>query len=249
MAPPIFTPDGTEVEEVILPDGSEASEVIAPDGTVVFEDPIPDSGLLHDYDADQLGLTGGDTVNTFTDQEGDQGASASGSPTFRESAINDEAAVEYDGSNDGHIASGVDVGQPLVIITVYEANNTTASMRLMSGDGERFGKWATDSDDRYRIDAGTRNAGSSAATGPNIFSAIFDGEDSAIRINGSTDTTGDSGTNKIDGLDMGFLSDPEQEHFDGYIARMLIYDENQMEDGQLEEIEEFFGEKYNINIS
>ena len=37
MTPPIFTPGGTEVEEVILPDGSEASEVIAPDGTVVFE--------------------------------------------------------------------------------------------------------------------------------------------------------------------------------------------------------------------
>ena len=37
MTPPIFTPDGTEVEEVILPDGSEAVEVIAPDGTVVFE--------------------------------------------------------------------------------------------------------------------------------------------------------------------------------------------------------------------
>ena len=43
MTPPIFTPDGTEVEEVILPDGSKASEVIAPDGTVVFEDAIPDS--------------------------------------------------------------------------------------------------------------------------------------------------------------------------------------------------------------
>ena len=42
MAPPIFTPDGTEVEEVIMPDGSEASEVIAPDGAVVFN-AIPDS--------------------------------------------------------------------------------------------------------------------------------------------------------------------------------------------------------------
>ena len=37
MTPPILTPDGTEVEDIILPDGSEASEVIAPDGTVVFE--------------------------------------------------------------------------------------------------------------------------------------------------------------------------------------------------------------------
>ena len=35
---PIFTPDGTEVEDIILPDGSEAFEVIAPDGTVVFDD-------------------------------------------------------------------------------------------------------------------------------------------------------------------------------------------------------------------
>ena len=43
MTPPIFTPDGTEVEEVILPDGSAAAEVIAPDGTVVFDDTIPDS--------------------------------------------------------------------------------------------------------------------------------------------------------------------------------------------------------------
>ena len=45
MTPPIFTPDGTEVEEVILPDGSEASEVIAPDGTVVFN-AIPDSEVI-----------------------------------------------------------------------------------------------------------------------------------------------------------------------------------------------------------
>ena len=50
MTPPIFTPDGTEVEDVILPDGSTAAEVIAPDGTVVFEgDVIPDS-LTDNFD-------------------------------------------------------------------------------------------------------------------------------------------------------------------------------------------------------
>ena len=49
MTPPIFTPDGTEVEEVILPDGSAASEVIAPDGTVVFD--VADSEVLNQADS------------------------------------------------------------------------------------------------------------------------------------------------------------------------------------------------------
>jgi len=37
MSPPINTPDGSEVREIVLPDGSTASEVIGPDGNVVFE--------------------------------------------------------------------------------------------------------------------------------------------------------------------------------------------------------------------
>jgi len=46
MSPPIYTPDGSEVSEIVLPDGSTASQVIGPDGNVVFEaaPDIPDSG-------------------------------------------------------------------------------------------------------------------------------------------------------------------------------------------------------------
>jgi len=45
MSPPIYTPDGSEVSEIVLPDGSTASEVIGPDGNIVFEagPDIPDS--------------------------------------------------------------------------------------------------------------------------------------------------------------------------------------------------------------
>ena len=32
---PIYTPDGTEVSEVVLPDGSTASEVVGPDGNTL----------------------------------------------------------------------------------------------------------------------------------------------------------------------------------------------------------------------
>jgi hypothetical protein len=45
MSPPIYTPDGSEVSEIVLPDGSTASQVVDPDGNVVFEagPDIPDS--------------------------------------------------------------------------------------------------------------------------------------------------------------------------------------------------------------
>jgi len=49
MSPPIFTPDGSKVSEVILPDGSTASKVIAPDGRTVFG-AIPD-GTVDNYEA------------------------------------------------------------------------------------------------------------------------------------------------------------------------------------------------------
>jgi len=48
MSPPIYTPDGSEVSEIVLPDGSTASQVIGPDGNVVFEaaPDIPDSVVI-----------------------------------------------------------------------------------------------------------------------------------------------------------------------------------------------------------
>jgi len=63
MSPPIYTPDGSEVSEIVLPDGSTASEVIGPDGNVVFEagPDIPDSVLLPE--SDDLTHFSGDTAD------------------------------------------------------------------------------------------------------------------------------------------------------------------------------------------
>jgi len=59
MSPPIYTPDGSEVSEIVLPDGSTASEVIGPDGNVVFEagPDIPDSVVSRSDDDDTVDLT------------------------------------------------------------------------------------------------------------------------------------------------------------------------------------------------
>jgi len=68
MSPPIYTPDGTEVSEIVLPDGSTASEVIGPDGNVVFEagPDIPDSGVDNWEDADNGGIyDSGETIPDY----------------------------------------------------------------------------------------------------------------------------------------------------------------------------------------
>jgi hypothetical protein len=54
MSPPIFTPDGSKVNEIVLPDGEKASEVVAPDGSVVFEDPIRRSGIIDSFEDGNL---------------------------------------------------------------------------------------------------------------------------------------------------------------------------------------------------
>ena len=108
MTPPIFTPDGTEVEEVILPDGSKASEVIAPDGTVVF-DAIPDSVV------DNFELEGSDPAGPYSD--GDDITEFYAGDTSEFSITTDESSVgsrslEFNDSNFRTILSKPEDGLP-----------------------------------------------------------------------------------------------------------------------------------------
>jgi hypothetical protein len=77
MSPPIFTPDGSEVTEIVLPDGSTASEVVAPDGSVVFDSgpDIPDSVVLQYY-----GTSYNQGDSSWTDDAGNSDMTISGDP-------------------------------------------------------------------------------------------------------------------------------------------------------------------------
>ena len=110
---PIFTPDGTEVEEVILPDGSEAFEVIAPDGTVVFEG-IPDSDHQWLWDEGQ--------GESLVDNIGDADATREGATWSEDTNAVGGWWLEFDGSDnyvDLPIIDELDGGQFSIAITVY----------------------------------------------------------------------------------------------------------------------------------
>lgn len=63
----IFTPDDSEVSEIVLPDGSQASEVVAPDGSVVWTaaPDIPDS-VIDNFEEDPSGIyASGETLTYY----------------------------------------------------------------------------------------------------------------------------------------------------------------------------------------
>jgi len=95
MSPPIYTPDGSEVTEIVLPDGSTASEVVAPDGSVVFDagPDIPDS-VVAQYDAREEASVG--DISTIDDLIGSFGLS--GSASVIESGIDGQQTYRFNGS-------------------------------------------------------------------------------------------------------------------------------------------------------
>jgi len=104
MSPPIYTPDGQEVTEIVLPDGSTASEVVAPDGSVVFDagPDIPDS-VVNQYKAE-------DFTNPWPDAVGAADMSVNG---LTSSTLNGESGVFADGLDDRGNASPLRLGANL----------------------------------------------------------------------------------------------------------------------------------------
>jgi len=180
MSPPIYTPDGSEVSEIVLPDGSTASEVIGPDGNVVFEagPDIPDSVVENWEDGDTTvprdNWTGwsGDTSNLTNQQT---------------TVINGESSGELtaDGSVIGVTATRDTANQPSevsTLVNVTERNgaggDSAAELDVLS-DGTRLigiklrsdgtfnvvgsdksGSWSLDTDiliRAYNIDFGSNS--------------------------------------------------------------------------------------------
>jgi len=95
MSPPIYTPDGSEVSEIVLPDGSTASQVIDPDGNVVFE-AGPDIPDIEDYESGDLSSwsnTANFSVQQTTVFEGDYAVELTGRSEFDVMTFDDPDSV------------------------------------------------------------------------------------------------------------------------------------------------------------
>jgi len=213
MSPPIFNPDGPEVNEIVLPDGATASEVIGPDGNVVFEagPDIPDSGDLQArWTAKDLSQSDGQTVSTWTDATGNgHDLTAGAAPTYKTSIINGNPVVRFDGVGDHLSTAFSTISQPNTIFGVFQLRSfDTSAIETIYGsendnsDSTRQTLQQPNSND-WRHYAGNTLDGGTPDTNAHVFTAQYDGASSYLRLDGSSEVSGDAGNEGLNGFQLG----------------------------------------------
>jgi len=225
MSPPIYTPDGSEVSEIVLPDGSTASEVIGPDGNVVFEagPDIPDSAVSQ-YVASEY-----DTNNdAWIDQIGSNDLTG-GSGTLTTDS-NGNTAVEYSGSSTSQIHDSTSLSanyDRFAVAIVYQLTDTSNVQRAWDSDGSDP-EFIVDNGSNIGIDfGGGKAAGGTPDTNTHLALAI--GPDfnqtstDLLEIDGSTIVSSDVGSNSFSGFALGGSQQFGQPMY-GYVSEVVIYE-------------------------
>jgi len=193
MSPPIYTPDGQEVTEIVLPDGSTASEVVAPDGSVVFEagPDIPDKADLHArYDFSEE-----DGATPVTDQTGN-GFDLSGSYSGVGVSINGVQAGDFDGVDDRVQGTLNQQIQNYTVILVIDLDSQ-GNFRLWHDAGQNRQQIGADSANQWFVGDAGASGRAPVSTGAQLVSGEFGASTSNLRSNG-TDIVSGGGVSAFD---------------------------------------------------
>ena len=171
-----------------MPVGANRAGIVSQVG-----DAIPDSELLQNrYDARELSLNDGDTINPFTDLKGDTDLDETGAPQYDADAINSKAGSSYDGSKDNHFVTFSSVSQPFVWAWVMDIRSVADNDNEFYIDDEsiKLGTRVLNNQGEWQMADGDRNTnGGAISTGNKIVVAVFDGSSSKLRVNGSDEIT------------------------------------------------------------
>jgi hypothetical protein len=239
---PIRQGDGTG----LAPSGY--AEVRKGDGTVLYSGAIPDSALAHRYDATEIAGSDGDTVSTWTDQEGTADLTAGTAPTLKtgSNGINSKNVVLFDGTDDFLNETSVDLAQPLHIFLAFRLETASQDGYYLDGDTNRVTLLTQDPEDDYGLNAGTRLTGGSTDTDPHIQTALPNGASSTNRLDGTQIASGDAGANNLTDLRVGSAIG-NQLHAHISIGEILIYD-TELSDADRNDVESYLSDKWGVTI-
>ena len=212
----------------------------------VAEDDIPDSGLLHDYNIEDLNLTDGEAIETVPDSVGSEDLSVVGSPTYRTEQFNGFDVAELDGDADG-LKSAFSRSQPIVWFIVGDTADQGSDNATIVGNGSGDTFFAREEwdDSEYRFFAGgTGQVGGSLTAGQTLYTVKSDGANSELRRNASVEVSGDIGNNQITDASYGYRGELESQHNNIDIVRILAYDGNEIDD--INEVEQILNDKYEV---
>lgn len=188
--------------------------------SVSVERKIP-SEAFADYYAPGMDNSGGDTVSTWTDQLGY--ADVTGSGTYRESVQNSNAAIEFNGTDDGFDSTAsTSYSQPNTIFLAGKLTGTSDNQTYFdSVDARQQLRWGSS---KYEFYAGSlAGVGGSLDSDWHIYTAVFDGGSSYLRVDGSQTGSGNPGSQGIDGIALGYVPG-EGQYLEGFIGEIIFCD-------------------------
>jgi len=167
-----------------------------------------------------------------------------------DSNINGHQCAETDGTEYLNTASKV-ITQPYTIVAVVKDGNVDSTSNsdiiAQSTGGSARIQWRI-SNNEYRISAGTWLAAPSNSRDANwhYIVCIFDGANSAIRINGSEVASGNAGTGNVEGLSVLARTGLAKVPSGSRVAHVGVFDTNTDDAGLTAGIENYFQTEYGL---
>lgn len=219
----------------------ENASTSRPNGSVVLEyAAIPDSVTY------QFVASSTSSGSDWTSEDGSLTLSATGSPTIQSNDLNGEDTLLYDGVDDYHRTTNISITQPLAIVAVYQYQATgQGGSRAISDTDAPSSELRLDPDDgngKYEIYAGNRVDNTATDTQWRIHSGIFDGANSESRLDGSTDASGDAGSNDPSGLEVAHRE--AGDHTEIKFAEFWVLDNPSLQD--VKDSEQILNNKYAV---
>jgi len=231
MMPPTSI-DGTDITGATI-DGTDVTEITV-DGDTVFEAvSIPTAGLLHDYDAVNFDGT------TWTDQQGSRDLTvSSGSPQKISSGINGLPVVRFNESDGDELSeTGYNIPDPYVFFAVIDVNDIGNKQGLYAGSGDDPALLLDDGSDYFVHHAFPNEIRGIAPQefGEQVIALVTNGANSELIKDGTSLGTFDVINTTVTELTVGARSGGTF-HYDGDIARLMIYDFDLMSAGQVDDV-------------
>jgi hypothetical protein len=221
MMPPTSI-DGTDITGATI-DGTDVQEITV-DGQTVFTavPPLPAS-TVHQYDATLITASDGDPVSAWADNVSSDDLTAGTAPTYKQTIINGQPVVRFDGSNDLLDVDWPDINEPYEFFLVFQLNSTGGFDVILDGFNNQV-EFYSSTVPNFRIRQSSNVVGSSSDTNAHIANIIFRAGSSndILNLDGSLDASGDSGNTISDGLTVGARNDGSF-HSEVDIGEIVVY--------------------------
>jgi len=208
------------------------------------------NNLFARYDATEIsGVSDGSDLSSWSDQQGSNDLTAGVPPTYESSGINGNPSVVFNGVDEYLNTSFTEISQPTHIFFVGQHET-------FDGGDRNFIFDSTSSAGRLILQNALGNrelfAGSTSITGGStddnihVFSALCDGSNSELRVDGVQDVSGDAGTDGLGGLTLATNFDNSINFANFRFGEVLVYSADKS--SKISDIESYLADKWGVTF-